>query len=595
MASPPAKKPGFSLYGDLLDPSTTPTATITGAPVKYAMKPSSPLDGDAAAAAAAKKKKDASLKFQPVRRAQQPAKAKGKPPGWSSSSSTIATPAKGHQTSSSVISAEEPARAKFEDWVGDEEEEVFFDHRPKAPRGGKKRKGKKGGAGGFEEQEVDWERVYDPARPSHLAAYRGSTEQEAERREWKEWLYLWAEQGRAKRPRTDDGGKKKAQVGFAPPSGLNFAPPSGMSFAPPPIGSDDRTNGERMDVDDDDDEYQPTLDAPAMPAPRSSDFDAATGEDAFARRMRLSGMARPENTPPPPPPPPVAFAQAPPAMAAPAAPAVPKPQPPADVLAKLAAAKAKLEAAKAKHEADRAQAAVTTGPSIPATSTDNADSIPPPPPSPPPEDPTGSSISRAPVLYTSQPPAPPAEAVPRSKAPGQAGFGARMMAKMGWEKGQGLGAKGEGITTALVAQAEKRKKRADASGGGWAQPRNMGKIVGGKRKAVEKLGDDDGAFGAMSYVVKLTGMLEGLDVDWEMSENNLMQEIGEEFGGKYESIERVFIWREAQGGKDEVFVKFTSQLSALRAVNATDGMTFAANAVVARFYDDAKFEAGVYA
>nr|OQO22661.1 hypothetical protein B0A51_11526 [Rachicladosporium sp. CCFEE 5018] len=594
MASPPKKPSGFSLYGDLLDPSATPTATITGAPVKYAMKPSSPLDGDAAAAAAAKKKKDASLKFQPVRRAQQPAaKSKGKPPGWSSSSSTIATPAKGHQTSSSVISAEEPARAKFEDWVGDEEEEVFFDHRPKAPRGGKKRKGKKGGGGGFEEQEVDWERVYDPARPSHLGAYRGSTEQEAERREWKEWLYLWAEQGQAKRPRIDDGGKKKGQMGFAPPSGLNFAPPSGMSFAPPPIGSDDRAAGERMDVDDDDDEYQPTLDAPVMPPPLSSDLDAATGEDAFAHRMRLSGIAGPEDTPPLAPP--VAFAQAPPAMAAPAVPAPPKPQPPANVLAKLAAAKAKLEAAKAKHEADRAQAAAPLTTTTHSLSGPAADSILPPPPPPPPEDPTGSSISRGPVLYTSQSQAPPAEAAPRSKAPGQAGFGARMMAKMGWEKGQGLGAKGEGITTALVAQAEKRKKRADASGGGWAQPRNMGKIVGGKRKAVEKLGDDDGAFGAMSYVVKLTGMLEGLDVDWEMSENNLMQEIGEEFGGKYGSIERVFIWREAQGGKDEVFVKFTSQLSALRAVNATDGMTFAENAVLARFFDDGKFEAGEYA
>ncbi|KAK6422620.1 hypothetical protein LTR95_016647, partial [Oleoguttula sp. CCFEE 5521] len=311
MASPPAKKPGFSLYGDLLDPTTTPSATITGAPVKYAMKPSSPVHGDAAAAAAAKKKKDASLKFQPVRRAQQPAKAKVKQPGWGSSSSTIATPVKGHQTSSSVISAEEPARAKFEDWVGDEEEEVFFDHRPKAPRGGKKRKGKKGEGGGFEEQEVDWERVYDPARPSHLGAYRGSTEQEAERREWKEWLYLWAEQGRAKRIKRDTGSSEgmKGKKGFAPPAGLNFAPPSGMSFAPPPISRDDGTAGERMDLDDDDDDYQPTLNAPALPPAPSADVDGTTGEDAFARRMRLSGMARPEDTLPPPPPP--AFAQAP--------------------------------------------------------------------------------------------------------------------------------------------------------------------------------------------------------------------------------------------------------------------------------------------
>ena len=49
------------------------------------------------------------------------------------------------------------------------------------------------------------------------------------------------------------------------------------------------------------------------------------------------------------------------------------------------------------------------------------------------------------------------------------------------------------------------------------------------------------------------------------------------------------------GGKNEVFVKFTSQLSALRAVNATDGMTFAGNEVVARFWDSEKFESGEYA
>lgn len=171
-----------------------------------------------------------------------------------------------------------------------------------------------------------------------------------------------------------------------------------------------------------------------------------------------------------------------------------------------------------------------------------------------------------------------------------------MMAKMGWEKGQGLGASGEGITTALVAQTQKRKKRSDKDGGGWAQPRNMGKIVGGKKRPQPTSeADDNGAFGAMSHVVKLTGMLEGLDVAHEIEENNLLQEVGDEFGQKYGSIERLFVWREEQEGSGEVFVKFTSQLSALRAVNATDGMTFAGNEVVARFFDEEKFEKAEYA
>jgi splicing factor 45 len=43
-----------------------------------------------------------------------------------------------------------------------------------------------------------------------------------------------------------------------------------------------------------------------------------------------------------------------------------------------------------------------------------------------------------------------------------------------------------------------------------------------------------------------------------------------------------------------VFVKFTSQLSALRAVNALEGRIFNGNAIVARFYDKGKFEEGIY-
>ena len=44
-----------------------------------------------------------------------------------------------------------------------------------------------------------------------------------------------------------------------------------------------------------------------------------------------------------------------------------------------------------------------------------------------------------------------------------------------------------------------------------------------------------------------------------------------------------------------MFVKFNNQLSAVRAVNATDGMTFADNQVVAKFWDEDKFEKGEYA
>jgi splicing factor 45 len=96
-------------------------------------------------------------------------------------------------------------------------------------------------------------------------------------------------------------------------------------------------------------------------------------------------------------------------------------------------------------------------------------------------------------------------------------------------------------------------------------------------------------------VVKLQGMLDELDVAHEIEENNLMQEIGEEFSKSFGEIERVFVWREENGGDNSVFVKFTSQLSALNACTGRDGMTFAGNAVAARFFPTDKFEAGEYA
>ena len=54
MSAPPKKPCGFSLYGDLLEPSNNGN-TITGAPVKYEMKST---DADAQAQNAAQKKKD---------------------------------------------------------------------------------------------------------------------------------------------------------------------------------------------------------------------------------------------------------------------------------------------------------------------------------------------------------------------------------------------------------------------------------------------------------------------------------------------------------------------------------------------------------
>lgn len=195
------------------------------------------------------------------------------------------------------------------------------------------------------------------------------------------------------------------------------------------------------------------------------------------------------------------------------------------------------------------------------------------------------------------------------------------MSKYGWTKGTGLGADETGIINPLHVQVEKRRKKADADGGGWAEPGSKGKILGGKRK------EETGKFGIMSDVIVLQNMLENMpDLQAEIADG-LGQEIGEECGEKvrdfisggvvcmakypqYGRVERLFIEQESR----QVFIKFTNQVSALRvrlpsstpssktskctnikqAVNELDGRVFNGNAIIPKFYDTEKFERGVY-
>ena len=173
---------------------------------------------------------------------------------------------------------------------------------------------------------------------------------------------------------------------------------------------------------------------------------------------------------------------------------------------------------------------------------------------------------------------------PRSLRPGQKGFAERLMSKYGWSKGSGLGASGSGIVNPLRVQIEKQKKKPDSEGGGFLGPSGRGKIIGGQKQGGHDADPEDGKFGAMSEVVILRGMVDGMDLDVELEgagDGGLMQEIGEECGDKvseivksahfsgirlqrqYGRVERVFIDR-SDAPKAPVFVKFTSQLSALR-------------------------------
>ncbi len=294
-----------------------------------------------------------------------------------------------------------------------------------------------------------------------------------------------------------------------------FALPPGLSFAPP-------TRFDDIDV----------------PLPHTISIpDDPTGEDAYARRIRLSQVAYQPVITAPVPGTPQGSIQSPPLPPTPAS-------RPLDV----------------PHIRTPPTPPTAVGITIPSISRAPVRYNLPPAPSEIPE----SEAELADALQADEPEEEStSEPAARSLRPGQKGFAERLMSKYGWTKGSGLGADGAGIVNPLRVQVEKQKKKPDSEGGGFVAPGGRGKILGGKKQGKS---ETTGKFGAMSEVVALYGMVDGMDLDAELEglgDGGIMQEIGEECGEKYGRVERVFIDR-SNPSKAPVFVKFTSQLSALR-------------------------------
>lgn len=179
--------------------------------------------------------------------------------------------------------------------------------------------------------------------PNNYADYKNSEEQTREIRDWKARLYHH-QLKKAKNSKSNGDGARHEGVERPQPRNskscvLNrsqvsnvravmIAPPTSMSFAPPSF--DNAPSQPPHEYDDDD--YYPSSDAEVRSTKPLPSFapalapDDATGEDAYARRMRLSAMAVP--TPP---------QQA----------RLPRSQSPADKAALRADALAKIEAIKA--------------------------------------------------------------------------------------------------------------------------------------------------------------------------------------------------------------------------------------------------------
>lgn len=588
-APPPPPKGGMSLYANLLNPKPDSSASISSAPVLYDnndkddaakkdvnsgrlqllpsfMLLSAPSCGETLRADTLTCPILSALRFQPIRRPQVTQKKPAKPtsfpksiPAGQSSTTNDATAAAATAAAvappTTATGTPPPQqRSTLADWAATHDEDEFlYAAQEKRQRGGRKAAKKRKRQ--TEQRETDWDEIYDPARPTNVDEYLRSEERVREVQEWKAVLYAH----RKRRGTSEDGdsedsegeritgGGSKSSCSDRPTSSSTllispsacstdkFAPPASYSFAPPPASPPRDSSAAAI--------------AP-VPVP-----DDATGDDAYARRLALSGMGAPPPpppshipTPPPPPPPPqegsTTISRAPVRYEAPPQP--PPPPPPTDEM-------------DIDHDDD-----------------DDDDAY---DPSLPPSLGLGASTATAPE-----------DEKRRTNLPGQKGFAQRLMSKYGWTAGSGLGAESSGIVNPLSVKVEKRRKKPDAEGGGFAEPGGRGKIIGGRTAASSNAASDAGKFGPMSEVIVLRNMLEGMDNLQDEINDGLGQEIGEECGDKYGRVERLYIDVDGR----QVFIKFTDAVSALRAVNALEGRVFNGNAIAARFWDGERFERGEY-
>lgn len=171
-----------------------------------------------------------------------------------------------------------------------------------------------------------------------------------------------------------------------------------------------------------------------------------------------------------------------------------------------------------------------------------------------------------------------------SPEPKEDDFATKMLKKMGWKEGQGLGKEGQGMAAPLVMQKTDQK---------------AGRIVEAqKREAPPAVGQPDPKQQRPSTpsrpptrVLLLNNMVGKGEVDEDLEE-----ETGEE-AGKYGKLKRCVIKEFKQLPDDQavrIFLEYEQVEAATKAFTDMNGRYFGGRVVKARFYDEDEFAKGIF-
>ncbi|CAG8464953.1 15368_t:CDS:2 [Acaulospora morrowiae] len=165
-------------------------------------------------------------------------------------------------------------------------------------------------------------------------------------------------------------------------------------------------------------------------------------------------------------------------------------------------------------------------------------------------------------------------------------FAHRMLAKYGWQEGQGLGKNEQGISEPLTVQKT-------VKGSGYIVNTSSNSIAKTDTKPIPKAEQVSKAvpnYEVPSRVIMLTNMVGPGEVD-----DTLQEETADECNEKYGAVERCLIFEVPHGKLPDdqavrIFVKFVDQVAALKAKKDLNGRFFGGRAVSARFFDEARFD-----